>query len=306
MKIGNVEIPNRFVLAPMAAVNCTAFRMLCKENDAGLVYTQRMDVNILKDKTKKQAKDFLNIQNKERPVSVQLVGGSKKNLIKGMKLIEDFADIIDFNAGCPDMPFMKREAGAHLLSDLEKLEKLVKAMVQNTKKPVTAKIRIGRDGQSINAVKTSQILESAGAKAICVHGRTVQQKYSGKVNWIIMKQIKDKTSIPIIANGDVKSYQEGIEMLEKTNCDLVMIGREARHRPWIFNPKKQELDNEGIRKEILRFISLYKKYEKRQSIQEVGEHVFWMLRDFKTKTNTKVFQKLKTISQIKEVVSALK
>jgi len=306
MKIGDVNIANCFVLAPMSAVNCTAFRILCKENEAGLVYTQMIDVDTIRSKTKRQVKEFLNIHDCERPVNAQLIGNSKDALVRAVELVEDFADIIDFNVGCSENEFLSKGYGAHLLSDLSRLEELVRAIVDSTGKPVTAKIRIGLDAQNIIAVKVSRILENAGIEAICVHGRTAQQKYSGKVSWTIMKQVKEKLAIPIIANGDVRSYEQGLDLLRKTTCDFVMIGREARHRPWIFDPKKANIDNAGIKKQILRFIELYEDYENRRSPQEVREHVFWMLRDFKTKQDTKSVLKLKRIDHIEDYVCSLK
>lgn len=306
MKIGDVNIANCFVLAPMSAVNCTAFRILCKENEASLVYTQMIDVDTIRSKTKRQVKESLNIHDCERPVNVQLIGNSKDALVRAVELVEDFADIIDFNVGCSENEFLSKGYGVHLLSDLPRLEELVRAIVDSTEKPVTAKIRVGLDAQNIIAVKVSRILENAGIEAICVHGRTAQQKYSGKVNWTIMKQVKEKLTIPIIANGDVRSYEQGLDLLRKTTCDFVMIGREARHRPWIFDPKKANIENAGIKKQILRFIELYEDYENRRSPQEVREHVFWMLRDFKTKQDTKSVLKLKRIDHIEDYVCSLK
>ena len=143
MKIGNVEIPNHFVLAPMAGINCTAFRMLCKENGAGLIYTQMSDAEIISEKTSKEAKMFLNIQDTERPVTVQLIGYKKDILVKAIRVVEEFADIIDLNVGCNDEDYLRKGCDAALLKNHAKLESIVSAMVEATKKPVTAKIRIG-------------------------------------------------------------------------------------------------------------------------------------------------------------------
>lgn len=306
MKIGDVDVATRFFLAPMSAVNCTAFRMLCRENGAGLVYTQMIDVDIIKRKTKGQVEKFLNINEFERPVNVQLIGNKKDILTKTVRLVEDFVDIIDFNVGCSEKEFLRKGYGVSLLSNLGQLEELAKAIVASTRKPVTAKIRIGLDAQNINAVNVSRILEDAGIEAICVHGRTAQQKYSGRVNWTAIKQVKEKLAIPVIANGDVKSYEQGLNLLGKTHCDFVMVGREARNCPWIFDPKKANIDNEGIRKQILRFVELYETYENRRSSQEVREHVFWMLRDFITKQNTKSVLKFKSIERVKDYIHSLK
>ncbi len=306
MKIGNVDIQSQFVLAPMAAVNCTAFRMLCKENKAGLVYTQMFDVELVKNKNRREVQELLNIQEPERPVSVQLIGNNETSLIKSVKAIEEFADIIDFNVGCSEKEILEQGYGAFLLSNLPLLEKLVTKMVAATEKPVTVKMRIGMDSQNIIAVKVGKMLENAGVAAVCIHGRTVQQKLAKRVNWTIMKQTKEKLSIPVMANGDVTSYDEGVSLLERTGCDSVMIGRGARDSPWIFDPQKRQIDNEGIREQILRFIELYNEFENRGSSQEVREHVFWMLKNFVTKQNTRKVLNFRYIEDIDHFVRCLK
>jgi tRNA-dihydrouridine synthase B len=300
MNIGSVALTNQFVLAPLAGVSCTAFRLLCKENGAGLIYTQMIDAELIATKSRAEVDTFLNIQEGERPVVVQLIGSSKLTLAKAVAAVTEFADIIDLNVGCIEEDYLQKGAGAALLQHLDTLDSIVRAMVDATDKPVTAKIRIGWDGQSINGVKVSQLLEDAGVQAVCIHGRTAQQKFSGKVNWTIMKHVKEKLHIPIIANGDVTSYAEGLALLQKTTCDYVMIGREARHRPWIFNQNKID-----IKQQIQRFIELYTQYEKRQSPVEDGDHVFWMLRDYKTSANTKEVHLLRTIPQIQRYILRL-
>jgi nifR3 family TIM-barrel protein len=306
MKIGKVDVNNQFVLAPMAAVNCTAFRMLCKENKAGIVYTQMFDVELIKNKTKREIKDLLNITKSERPVSVQLIGNNEDALIKSINQVEEYADIIDFNVGCSEKEILQQGYGAFLLSNLSLLERLVRKMVNSTEKPITVKMRIGMDAQHIIAVKVATMLQDAGVAAICIHGRTVQQKLAKKVNWTIMKQTKEKIVIPLMANGDVTSYERGIDLLNKTGCDFVMIGRGARDRPWIFDPEKQQLNNTGIKQQILRFIKLYNEYENRSSSQEVREHVFWMLKDYITKQDTRTVLNLKYIKDVENFVTSLK
>jgi tRNA-dihydrouridine synthase B len=306
MKIGNVDISNQFVLAPMVAVNCTAFRMLCKENKAGLVYTQMFDVDLIKNKSNREVKELLNINEAERPISVQLIGNNEESIIKSIKLVEDFADIIDFNVGCSEKEILEMGYGAYLLSDPSFLENLVRKMVDATGKPVTVKMRIGLDAQNINAVTVAKLLEDAGVAAICIHGRTAQQKLAKKVNWTIMKQVKEKLAIPVMANGDVTSYTQGLELLSRTGCDFVMIGRGARDRPWIFNPQKAQIDNAGIKEQILRFIELYNEYENRNSSQEVREHVFWMLKDFSTNQNTRAVLNLRYVEDVEDFVRSLK
>jgi tRNA-dihydrouridine synthase B len=300
MKIGTVEIPNRFVLAPLAGVSCTAFRLLCKENGAGLIYTQMIDADLINRKTRKETAQFLNIQNSERPVTVQLIGSEKTVLVKAVQAVEEFADIIDLNVGCIEEDFLQKQCGATLLKDLPRLETLLRSMVDATEKPVSAKIRIGWDNQHINGVTVAQLVENAGVSALCAHGRTADQSYAGKVNWTIMRQIKEKVKIPVIANGDVTSYNEGLSLLQKTSCDLVMIGREAQHCPWVFHEKPVD-----IKQQILRFIELYEQYELRQSPVEVADHVFWMLRDFTTTEDTKKVHLITTIPRIIRFVNRL-
>ena len=306
MKIGDVDISGRFVLAPMAAVNCTSFRMLCKENKAGLIYTQMIDVTLVENKSRSQVAELLNIQESERPVTVQLIGNSEVSLVKAVEAVEEFADIVDLNVGCSEKEILEQHYGAYLLSDLPLLENLVRKMVDATDKPVTAKIRIGMDSQNIIAVKVAQLLEAAGISALAIHGRTVEQKLAKKVNWTIIKQVKEKLGIPVMANGDVTSYPEGASMLERTGCDFVMVGRGARDRPWIFDASKAGVGNEGIRRQILRFIELYREFEMRGSSQEVREHVFWMLKDFKTKQNTRAVMNCRSIGAVEEFVQSLK
>jgi tRNA-dihydrouridine synthase B len=300
MNIGAVEIKNRFVLAPLAGISCTAFRMLCKENGAGLIYTQMIDAGLISSKTPAEVKRFLNIQDMERPVSVQLIGSEMETLVRAVHAVEEFADIIDLNLGCIEADYCTQGSGSFLLRDLPKLKILLEAMVRATEKPVTAKIRIGWDNQHINGVSVAQLVEEAGGQAVCVHGRTADQQYAGKVNWTIMKQVKQKIRIPVIANGDVTSIDTGRMLLQRTGCDLVMIGREAQHRPWVFNQKLVD-----SKEQILRFIDLYEAYEARKSAVEVADHVFWMLRDFKTKEDTKKVHLITSISRIKRYVSRL-
>jgi len=263
------------------------------------------DVELIKNKNRQAIKELLNIVEQERPVSVQLIGCKEDSIIKSVKLVEEFADIIDFNVGCSEKEILAQGYGAYLLSDTELLNKIINKMVQTTKKPITVKMRIGIDAQKIIAVNIAKNMENTGAAAVCIHGRTAQQKLAKKVNWTIMKQVKEKLNIPVIANGDVTNYTQGLDLLNKTGCDFVMIGRGARDRPWIFNPEKTQIDNAGIKEQILRFIELYCKYENRDSSQEVREHVFWMLKDYATKQNTRRVLNLRYIKDIEKFVRQL-
>lgn len=292
-----------FILAPMAGINSTAFRLLCKENGADMIYTQMYDVNLIATKTKEEVGKLLNIREEERPIAVQLSGSNIDNFKKSVRSIEDFADIINLNAGCIENFYLDRNAGAVLLKDLDKLKKITRAMIACTKKPIDVKIRIGWDGQSINGVNVAKAVEEAGAFRIIVHGRTAMQKYAGKSNWTNIKQIKEKVSIPVIANGDVKSYQDGLDLMEKTGTDGVMIGREAKYKPWVFN--KKELSQEEIIQQILRYIELYEKYENRNHLDEVRDQVFRMTRDVDVEKNKRAVKDCGSIKEVKEFIKHL-
>jgi tRNA-dihydrouridine synthase B len=305
LKIGDVEIANRFVLAPMAAVNCTAFRLLCKENGVGLIYTQMYDADVLTGKSREEIRDMLNLLEGERPVAVQLIGNDAATVAEAGRKVEEFADIIDFNVGCIVERFLDKGCGGALLQDLERLREIVTALVEAVDVPVTCKIRIGWDGQSINGVAVAQMLEECGIAALAIHGRTVQQKFGKKTNWTIMKQIKEKLSIPVIANGDVLTYDEGCEMMRKTGCDFVMIGREAQHSPWIFD-KDFVWDNDHVKAQILRFIDLYEEVERRSSMVELTQHVFWMFRNIKTRLRPAWMRECKDADELRAFMDRIR
>jgi len=303
-KIGDVEIPNRWSLAPMAGLNCTSFMILSKENGAGLIFTQMYDVNLITKKTKEEVRKFLNIDKIERPIVIQLIGRDIKKINQSARLVEDMCDIININAGCIEKKYLDRGCGAALLKEPDKLCKIIRSLSDAVKIPVTVKIRIGWDSQNINAVKLCQDLEKSGAKSIIVHGRTAMQKYAGKANWEIMKQIKEKTSIPIIANGDIKSYEWGMRKLVESGCDGIMVGRESKYKPWIFH--QEVMDNEKIRKQIFHFIDLYEKYENRFSLDEIKDHCFRMSRDFKTDMDKRKLKSLPNLKEIKKYIMSWK
>jgi len=310
LSIGKVRIENPFVLAPMAGVNCASFRLMCRKSGAGLVYTQMVDADVLAEKNKDDALKFLNILKDEKPVNLQLIGLNTKNLEKSVEMAEDAVDMFDYNIGCMEDDYAAKGMGADLLKYPEKIEKIVSFLRGKVNKPLTAKIRIGWDDQHINAVKICKILENIGVDAIAVHGRTATQKYSGKVNWTAIKQIREKANIPIIANGDIQSGRDAVNMLEKTGCQFVMIGREAMHNPAVFKNCNEILKNIppskiDFKKQVLDFIDLYKKNENRISVSELRTHVFWLCRDIKTKENTKMLYGLDNPKKVREFVGKL-
>lgn len=233
-KIGDIELKNRVVLAPMAGVCNSAFRLTVKEFGAGLVCAEMVsDKAILYNNAKTMG--MLYIDEREKPLSLQIFGGEKETLVEAAKFVDQntTADIIDINMGCPVPKITKCDAGAKWLLDPNKIYEMVSAVVDSVDKPVTVKMRMGWDEDHIYAVENARAVERAGGKAVALHGRTRVQMYEGTANWDIIKEVKQSVSIPVIGNGDVKTPQDAKRMLDETGVDGVMIGRAALGNPWM-------------------------------------------------------------------------
>jgi tRNA-dihydrouridine synthase B len=268
---------NNYVLAPMHGVNCLAFRQLCLEYGAGLVSTPMIHANWLA-KEKKLPKD-IEFGN-EKNISVQLVGENIKNMKIATKIVEDYADIIDINCGCPSPDIMALKCGAYLSKYPKKIGEIVNAVVGSTSKPVTAKIRSGWNENKINAIEVGKIIEDNGAVGVALHARTVKQGYSGEADWELIKKLKESIKIKVFGNGDVWSGELAHKMLKETKVDYVMIGRAAMSYPFIFKEcldVKYKPTIEDRHKCILRFIELYEK-QKKQSIVELKQHLMWLFK----------------------------
>jgi len=225
-KIGNVEIKNRVVLAPMAGVCNSAFRRIAKEMGCGLIYAEMVSDKAIFYKNNKTL-DMLYMTEMERPISQQIFGSDKESFVVAAKYIYEnmHPDIIDINMGCPvPKVAMRAQAGSALLKNPEKIKEIVSAVVSSVPIPVTVKIRSGWDQNSINAKEVALICQEAGASAICIHARTRSQGYSGKADWNIIKEVKESVSIPVIGNGDIKDIYSAKKMLDETGCDAIMIG----------------------------------------------------------------------------------
>ncbi len=233
-KIGNVEIDNQVVLAPMAGFSNTTFRSICKEMGAGLVVAEMVSDKALLYESKKTY-DLLKMREEERPISQQIFGSDIDSLSKAAKIIEEYMhpDIIDINMGCPVPKIVKNKSGSYLLKYIEKIKEIVRSVVKSVNVPVTVKIRSGWDEDSINAPLVAKIAEESGASAIFIHARTRSQGYSGNADWSIIKKVVESVSIPVIGNGDIKSCYDAKRMLAETKCTAVMIGRGALGNPWI-------------------------------------------------------------------------
>lgn len=288
-KIGNVEIENQLVLAPMAGITNEAFRSICKEMGAGLVVCEMISDKALSFHNAKTIK-MTGVSQNEHPLSMQIFGADKETLVYAAKWIYENtdADIIDINMGCPVNKVAKRAgAGSSLLRDPNKVYEITKAVVEATPLPVTVKIRIGWDENNINAVENAKMIEKTGACAIAVHGRTRAQMYSGHANLDVIKDVVEAVNIPVVGNGDIVDGPSALHMLEYTGCKAIMIGRGALGNPWIFKeinayfageefkrPSKEEIYNMIVDQ----YERLLKLKGERLALLEMRSHVGWYLK----------------------------
>lgn len=285
LKIGNVELKNPYILAPMAGVTDLPFRLLCKEQGAGLLCMEMVSAKAIQYNNK-NTKALLEIHPEEEPVSLQLFGSDSEVISEIAKRIEElpFA-ILDINMGCPVPKIVRNGEGSALMNQPKLVHEIVSKTVKAIRKPVTVKIRKGFNDESINAVEIAKIIEDAGAAAVAVHGRTREQYYSGKADWDIIRQVKEAISIPVIGNGDVVSGESALAMMRKTGCDGVMIGRGAQGNPWIFSELVEyektgvmpsRPSNEELKEMILRHARLQIQYKGEYlGIREMRKHVSW-------------------------------
>lgn len=288
--IGNVEIQNRMVLAPMAGISNSAYRRIVKEMGVGLIYAEMVsDKAICFDNAKTY--DLLKMRQEERPIVQQIFGSDKESFVLAAKKIEEtmHPDIIDINMGCPvPKVAIRAQAGSALLKDPDKIYDIVKSVKEAVKVPVTVKIRSGWDENHINACEVAKKCEQAGAAAIAVHARTRSQGYSGLADWSIIKAVKESVSIPVIGNGDVTTPEDFKKMLEETGCDAVMIGRGALGNPWIFREIEEYMKTGTVKthptfKDKLEMIK--KHYEllledknEKLALLEIRTHAIWYLK----------------------------
>lgn len=285
LKIGNVELLNQVILAPMAGVTDLPFRLLCREQGAGLVCMEMVSAKAIAFHNRNTER-LMETAPGEHPVSLQLFGSDPEVISRVASEIEERSfDILDLNMGCPVPKIVGNGEGSALMRNPKLVEEIVSRTVRAVKKPVTVKIRKGFDENQINAVEIARIAEGSGAAAVAVHGRTREQYYSGCADWDIIRQVKEAVSIPVIGNGDVDSPQKAKALLEETGCDGVMVGRAARGNPWIFHQIRTYLDT-GILEErpsaeevhgmILRHARMQAELKgDYTAVREMRKHVSW-------------------------------
>ena len=284
LKIGNVQLENNLILAPMAGVTDLSFRKICKEFEPGLVCTEMVSSKaIFHDDSK--TKLLMNTEGEERPISMQIFGSDEETMGFAAKYVSELADIVDINMGCPAPKVVKNGDGSKLLLDIEKAEKVIESVVKNSNKPVTLKLRKGWDLNNIVAVEFAQMAEKAGVSAITIHGRTRTEMYSGKADLEIIKKVKESVNIPVIGNGDIVDEESALKMFEYTGVDGIMIGRGVFGNPWIFERIKYFLEtgeklSEVSKEEKLRVIKKHIELELQEkeeitAIREMRKHIAW-------------------------------
>ncbi|MED1439478.1 tRNA dihydrouridine synthase DusB [Aeribacillus composti] len=313
-KIGDIQLKNRVVLAPMAGVCNSAFRLTVKEFGAGLVCAEMVSDKAILYKNAKTM-DMLYIDEREKPLSLQIFGGEKETLVEAAKFVDNntTADIIDINMGCPVPKITKCDAGAKWLLDPNKIYDMVAAVVDAVKKPVTVKMRMGWDEEHIYAVENAQAVERAGGKAVALHGRTRVQMYEGEANWDIIREVKQAVNIPVIGNGDVKTPQDAKRMLDETGADGVMIGRAALGNPWMiyrtvkYLEKGELIEEPTVREKIdvckLHLERLINLKGEHIAVREMRKHAAWYLKGIRG--NAKVRNAINNCETKEELVSLL-
>ncbi len=315
-KIGNIEMKNQVVLAPMAGISNPSFMGIVTKMGCGLAYTELISAEAIVRNNKKTFDMLKGIETLTIPVGVQIFGANKEVLSKAAEMITQIYRnvFIDINMGCPvPKVALKSQAGSALLKEPSKVYEIVKSVVETVSVPVTVKIRSGWDSNHINAVEIAKMIEKAGAQAVTIHPRTRSQGYSGNANWNIIKQVKENISIPVIGNGDIKSCYDAKRMLEETGCDAVMIGRGVLGNPWLIKECVEYIEKGILPKTVsdlerlqmilhhLDQLSMWK--EEKIAVLEMRSHAAWYLKKIpSTNELKKEIFKVKTTQEFKNLI----
>lgn len=312
LKIGNVELENNILLAPMAGITDLPFRMICKKYGAGLVCTEMASSKAIYYNDAK-TKKILEIDGEKKPIQAQIFGSDIGSLKAAAEYVSEFADILDINMGCPAPKVVKNGDGSKLLLDLEKIEEIVTEVVKSSKVPVSVKIRKGWNEESVVAKEAAKIIEKAGASMITIHGRTRSEFFSGKVDLDIIKEVKESVKIPVIGNGDIVDEETALKMFEYTGVDGIMIGRGAIGNPWLFEKiiyflkngeKLSEMPIEEKLKTIIEHIELEVEHKgEKVGIQELRKHMAYYVRNINDASRIRA--KINTINEKDELINYL-
>ena len=318
LQIGNVELDNNLILAPMAGATNRPFRMICKEYGAGMVCTEMASARAMFHNDLK-TKRLLNTDEEKRPISMQIFGSDEESMAYAAEYVSNIADIVDINMGCPAPKVVKNGDGSKLLLDLKKAESILKTVMAHSKVPVTLKIRKGWDKENVVAVEIAKIAEAVGISAITIHGRTRSEFYTGKADLDIIKQVKESVHIPVIGNGDVVDGETAKRMFEYTGVDGIMIGRGTFGRPWIFkeiieylaNGKKMEEPTNQEKLQIIeKHIDLAVEEKGEIAVKELRKHIAWYTKNLKNSSEfrnsiNKIETKEELINKIEEYFKSL-
>ncbi|MGL4383444.1 MAG: tRNA dihydrouridine synthase DusB [Bacilli bacterium] len=316
MKIAHLELPSKVILGPMAGVSNKVFREIAREFYPGLIYAEMVSDKAICYGNQKTLK-MIEVGQHEHPITMQVFGGDVASIVLAAKFIDENSncDIIDINMGCPVNKVLKSGGGSHLLKDPQLVYDIVSSVVAAVKKPVTVKIRAGFDLNSLNYLEIGKLVQEAGAQAIAIHGRTRSQFYEGKANWDYIKELKEHLDIPVIGNGDVKSIDDAIALIEYTKCDAIMISRASLGNPWLiaaidhYFKTKQRLAmptyHERIMLAIKHLEALVKEQGEKLAVLQMRSHAAWYLKGIPQASVVKQeLNKAQTQAEMKQILLA--